>query len=141
MKYDLICIKYVIYIYKNKMEHNGYYKCEFCGNIVQLVYNWWWDLYCCWAKMDLLIWKTQDSLKEKHLPVVVNNWDSLEVQVGSELHPMEENHYIQWIEIRYENYIQRHYLYPWNLPKASFVLKSGKYEIYEYCNIHWLWKL
>lgn len=116
------------------------YKCAICGNIVELFINGGGPLACCGAPMQLLEENTVDASQEKHLPVIVRNGGEVTVKVGSVAHPMEENHYIQWIEVIDGNKVSRKMLKPGEAPEATFCVKSDKVIAREYCNLHGQWK-
>lgn len=117
------------------------YKCEVCGNIVEVLHSGKGELNCCGKPMTLQVENTVDASREKHLPVVEDTGEGLKVKVGSIPHPMEEKHYIEWIEIISENKIQRTFLSPGNPPEALFnSMNKENLTAREYCNIHGLWK-
>lgn len=98
-------------------------------------------LICCGEEMTELKANTTDGASEKHVPVISLNGDKVTVCVGSAPHPMEAEHYIQWIEIETDKGVQRKYLKPGEEPKAAFSLSNEKLlAVYEYCNKHGLWK-
>lgn len=116
--------------------------CKHCGNIVEVVKETGVPIMCCGEKMMELKANTSDGVVEKHVPEVDINGDKVLVTVGSTLHPMVENHYIQWIYLKTNKGVQRKYLFPADEPKAEFILADGETvsEVYEYCNLHGLWK-
>ena len=116
------------------------YKCELCGNIVEVLTSGAGALSCCGNNMVLLIENTTDAAVEKHLPVAEKQTDGWMVQVGSTLHPMSEDHFIEWIEMLTEDKIYRVHLKPGNEPKACFPAVEGNVEFRAYCNLHGLWK-
>lgn len=116
------------------------YRCEICGNIVEVLHPGKGELVCCGQPMKLLEEKRGEEGKEKHLPVVKKTEQGIKVKVGSVPHPMEEKHYIEWIEIQSEEEICRQFLSPGNLSEATFPLKVEKVSARGYCNIHGLWK-
>lgn len=116
------------------------YKCEICGNIVEVLHPGKGQLVCCGQPMILLEEKTEDVGKEKHVPVIEETEAGMKVKVGAVPHPMEEKHYIEWIEVITENGIMRRFLNPGEAPEADFVKPAGKVEARGYCNIHGLWK-
>jgi len=116
------------------------YKCSICGNIVEVLYAGGGTLVCCGKPMELLIEKTQDQGMEKHVPVIEKTEDGIKVKVGSVEHPMEENHYIQWIELIADGISFRKFLKPGDKPEAEFKVKTENLEAREYCNLHGLWK-
>jgi superoxide reductase len=116
------------------------YKCDICGNIVEVVHASRGDLVCCHKPMTLMKENTVDAAKEKHVPVVEKLADGYKVTVGSVAHPMEEKHYIEWIEILADGQLYRKWLKPGEVPEAVFVTDADEVEVREYCNLHGLWK-
>ncbi|MFO7929295.1 MAG: desulfoferrodoxin [Candidatus Humimicrobiaceae bacterium] len=116
------------------------YKCEVCGNIVELVHGGKGELVCCGEPMKHSKENTVDAGKEKHVPVTEKEGNMVKVKVGSVAHPMEEDHYIEWIEIIDGNKAYRTFLSPGQSPEAEFYLDSDSFVVREYCNIHGLWK-
>ncbi len=117
------------------------YKCEVCGNIVEVLYAGKGELVCCGKPMQLLSAKTQEEEgKEKHVPVIEKAEKGIKVRVGSVLHPMEENHFIEWIEIIADGRVCRKFLEPGSVPEAEFEVTANNIEAKEYCSIHGLWK-
>ena len=116
------------------------YKCNICGNIVEVLHAGAGQLVCCGQPMELMKEKTQDIGQEKHVPVIEKTQTGIKVKVGSVPHPMEEKHFIEWIEIIADGRICRKFLRPGNKPEAEFEIKAQKIEAREYCNIHGLWK-
>jgi superoxide reductase len=116
------------------------YKCEACGNIVEVLHGGGGELVCCGAPMVLFTENTVDAAKEKHVPVVEKADQGIKVKVGSVPHPMEEKHYIEWVEVISEGKVCREYLKPGDEPEALFNLQGGDVTAREYCNIHGLWK-
>ncbi len=116
------------------------YKCDICGNIVEVLHNGPGELVCCGQPMRLIKENTVDAAKEKHVPVIERNGDMVTVKVGSVAHPMEEKHYIEWIELLADGRIYRKHLKPGDKPEASFICKAEKLVAREYCNLHGLWK-
>jgi superoxide reductase len=118
------------------------YKCSVCGNMVEVVFAGAGELVCCGKPMELMIENSVDASLEKHVPVFKQESDILTVKVGSMPHPMEESHYIEWIEvIDEEGKVSRKFLKPGESPEADFCIKTkGKLTVREYCNIHGLWK-
>ncbi len=116
------------------------YKCGVCGNIVEMLFAGGGELVCCGQPMNLLVENTVDAAKEKHVPVIEKTADGFKVKVGAVAHPMEEKHYIQWIELLADgkSYIQ--FLAPGQAPEATFCIKADKVTAREYCNLHGLWK-
>ena len=141
------------------------YKCNVCGNIVEVLHVGGGQLVCCGKPMELLQEKTQDVGLEKHVPVIEKTpipsaspyhrpWratgqvggatgpaaNGVKVKVGSIPHPMEEKHYIEWIEIIADAKYCQKFLKPGDKPEAEFEVKAEKITAREYCNIHGLWK-
>ena len=116
------------------------YKCEACGNIVEVIHGGGGELVCCGEAMQLLVENTVDAAKEKHVPVIEQIDGGVKVKVGDVAHPMEENHYIEWIEIIDGDKADRQFLNPGEAPEAVFKSASGNVTAREYCNLHGLWK-
>lgn len=116
------------------------YKCEICGNIVEVLHEGGGELVCCGQPMKLQEEKTEEQGKEKHLPVIEKTDKGIKVKVGAITHPMEENHYIEWIEVLADGRVYRKFLSPGDSPEADFFITSEKIETREYCSIHGLWK-
>ncbi|MBN1153377.1 desulfoferrodoxin [candidate division KSB1 bacterium] len=121
-------------------EVNQIYKCDICGNIVEVLIAGKGQLVCCGEPMKLLTENTVDAATEKHVPVIEKSDDSITVKVGSVAHPMEEKHYIQFIELFADGKIYRHYLKPGQNPQVTFPVRAKEVSAREYCNIHGLWK-
>lgn len=118
-----------------------FYRCKKCGKIIEIVNGGAPETVCCGEAMTELKANTTDAATEKHLPVIEINGDKVTVSVGSAVHPMESDHYIQWIAIETDKGIQRKALNPGEEPKAVFALAEEKLlAAYEYCNKHGLWK-
>ena len=115
------------------------YKCEVCGNMVEMVHTGAGELVCCGQPMKQFTENTVDAAKEKHVPVKEAADGGLKVKVGSVAHPMEEKHYIEWIEIIQGDKAYRHFLKPGEAPEAVFPVE-GEWTAREYCNLHGLWK-
>lgn len=116
------------------------YKCNACGNIVEVVHAGGGDLVCCGEPMKLFTENTVDAAKEKHVPVIEKTADGYKVKVGSVAHPMEEKHWIEWIELVADGKVYRQQLAPGGVPEATFCIKADKVAAREYCNLHGLWK-
>ncbi|MBN1792212.1 desulfoferrodoxin [Candidatus Woesearchaeota archaeon] len=122
-------------------ERGSVYKCNVCGNIIEVLFNGGGELVCCGEPMHLLEENTVDASKEKHVPVIEKAADGVLVKVGSVEHPMEEKHYIEWIELEADGVIFRKFLKPGDKPEVLFPLKGAeKLTAREYCNLHGLWK-
>jgi len=116
------------------------YKCEVCGNIVEVLHSGKGELVCCGQPMKLFKENTVDASKEKHVPVVEKTADGFKVKVGSVAHPMEEKHYIEWVELIADEKVYRQFLKPGDVPEAFFKIEAKQVTAREYCNIHGLWK-
>ena len=116
------------------------YKCEKCGNIVEMLHGGPGELICCGEPMELYVENTVDAAKEKHVPVIQNGSSGLTVKVGSVVHPMEEKHYIEWIQVIADSRSHRKFLNPGDAPEATFCIKAETIIAREYCNLHGLWK-
>jgi superoxide reductase len=116
------------------------YKCEVCGNIVEMLHEGAGELVCCNEPMKLFEENTVDAAKEKHVPVMEKTAEGTKVKVGSVAHPMEEKHYIEWIEIIADGKAYRQFLNPGDAPEATFNIEAGNVTVREYCNVHGLWK-
>lgn len=116
------------------------YKCDTCGNIIEVLVGGAGELVCCGKPMVRLVENTVDAAKEKHVPVVEKVPGGVKVSVGSVAHPMEEKHYIMWIEIIADGKAYRQFLNPGDAPEATFNVEAADITAREYCNIHGLWK-
>lgn len=116
------------------------YKCNICGNIVEVLYAGGGTLVCCGQPMQLLEENTVDASLEKHVPVIEKIANGIKVKVGSIEHPMEEKHYIMWIEIIADDKTYKKFLKPGDKPEAEFEVKASDITAREYCNLHGLWK-
>jgi len=119
---------------------NEIYKCEICGNIVEVLNSGGGQLVCCGQPMILLKEKNKEELKEKHIPVIKSNEKGVEVTVGEIPHPMEEKHFIEWVEISTEKGYSKKFLSPGEKPNALFLTKAKNLKARAYCNIHGLWE-
>jgi superoxide reductase len=116
------------------------YKCEKCGNIIEVLHAGVGQLVCCGQPMKLFQENTVDAAKEKHVPVIEKTTSGITVKVGSVAHPMEEKHYIEWIEIVADGKAYRQFLKPDDAPEATFAIMATNIIAREYCNLHGLWK-
>jgi superoxide reductase len=116
------------------------YKCEVCGNIVEVLHGGVGELVCCGKPMVLQSENTVDAAKEKHVPVIERVAGGYLVKVGSVAHPMEEKHYIEWIELIADGKAYRQFLEPGQAPEATFNVEAASVTAREYCNLHGLWK-
>jgi len=120
--------------------HKQVYRCNVCGNIVEVLPAGKGELGCCGQPMELLQEKIADICLEKHVPVVETTDSGIKVKVGDVPHPMEEKHYIEWIEVITNGNGYRKFLKPGDKPEAEFEIGPQKVAAREYCNIHGLWK-
>lgn len=121
-------------------KHLEIYACEACGNITEVVHPGEGELVCCGAPMKLLEEGTTDAAKEKHVPIVEKTENGYMVKVGSVAHPMEEKHYIEWIELVADGVSYTKFLKPGQTPEAEFCIKAENVVAREYCNLHGHWK-
>jgi superoxide reductase len=121
-------------------ERLDVYKCDICGNIVEVLHAGAGELVCCGQAMNLLVENTEDAAQEKHVPVVETTADGVKVKVGSVAHPMDEKHYIEWIEIIADGKSYKQFLNPGEAPEATFNVKAQDITAREYCNLHGHWK-
>ncbi len=122
-------------------KFRGIYKCEICGNIVEVLHEGVGALVCCDEEMKFQEEKIQDSKIEKHVPFIEKTENGIIVKVGqNQEHPMEEKHYIEWIQIFADGIAYRQFLKPGDKPQALFEINADKINAREYCNIHGLWK-
>jgi superoxide reductase len=122
---------------------NQVYKCEICGNIMEVVHEGAGQLVCCGQPMKLLEENKVDAAIEKHVPVIEKTKKGIKVKVGSVPHPMLPEHYIEWIEIIADGKIYKKFLRPGDSPEAEFCIEAAvtsKIEARELCNLHGLWK-
>ncbi len=116
------------------------YKCEICGNMVEMVHEGGGTLVCCGQDMTLMSENSTDAAQEKHVPVVEKTDKGYKVKVGSAAHPMEDKHYIEWIELVAGDVSQRLFLKPGDAPEASFCTDAPEVTARAYCNLHGLWR-
>ena len=116
------------------------YKCGVCGNIIEVLHAGKGNLVCCGKPMNLLVENTVDAAKEKHVPVIEKIDGGVKVKVGAVAHPMEEKHWIEWVEIIADGKTYRQYLNSGEAPEAIFNVEAEQITAREYCNIHGLWK-
>lgn len=121
-------------------ERQQVYKCQVCGIIAEVLDGGEGELVCCDQPMQLLVENTVDAAKEKHVPVVEAAEGGVKVKVGSTAHPMEEKHYIEWIEVIADGRVYRQFLKPGDAPEAFFPVEAAGIVAREYCNLHGLWK-
>ena len=116
------------------------YKCMVCGNIVEVLHGGQGELVCCGRPMTKLVAKTADEGKEKHVPVIEKTETGIKVKVGSVAHPMEDNHFIEWVEILADGKAYRQFLDPGQAPEAVFAVQAEDVTAREHCNKHGLWE-
>lgn len=116
------------------------YKCKVCGNIIEVMTGGAGALVCCGQEMIIMSENTVDAAQEKHVPVVTKVTGGYEVRVGSVAHPMEEKHWIEWIELNAGGISYKEFLKPGQEPKAFFPVTADNVSVREYCNLHGLWK-
>lgn len=118
----------------------AFLKCMQCNNIVTAIENGGGSLSCCGEPMHVLVAGEIEAAQEKHIPVCKVSENKLTVEVGEVLHPMIEEHYIQWIAVDSGDHLQIKKLSPGQAPIAEFSIEDGDITVYEYCNLHGLWK-
>lgn len=116
------------------------YKCEMCGNIVEVLHGGKGELTCCGNAMTLMVENTVDAAKEKHVPVIEKIDGGVKVKVGEVSHPMEEKHHIEWIEIIADGKAYHQFLSPGDVPEAVFNVAADQIIARAYCNLHGHWK-
>ena len=116
------------------------YKCNVCGNMVESIRGGAGTLVCCNQPMELLSENTTDAATEKHVPVIERVEGGIKVRVGSVAHPMQEDHWIEWIEVIVDGKAYRQFLCPGEAPEAFFPVEGEKIVAREFCNLHGLWK-
>jgi superoxide reductase len=116
------------------------YKCTLCGNMVEVIHQGEGELVCCGQPMNLLMENSVDAAQEKHVPVVEKIDGGFKVTVGSVAHPMEEKHFIEWIELIADGKAYRQFLNPGDAPEAVFEINAESVIAREHCNLHGLWK-
>ena len=121
-------------------EKNQVYRCSVCGNIVEVLHVGGGILVCCGKEMELLDGNTVDASLEKHVPVIEKTATGYKVTIGSVMHPMEEAHFIEWIEIIADGISYKQFLRPGDQPVAEFTTNAATITAKEYCNLHGLWK-
>jgi len=117
------------------------YKCQICGIITEILHEGEDEMVCCNQPMTLMQEKTaEEGLTEKHLPVVEKSEKGILVKIGSVPHPMEETHWIEWVEIQTASgKIMKKFLKPSDTPEVEFDTGEKVIAAREYCNLHGLW--
>jgi len=121
-------------------ERMQVYRCEVCGNIVSILHPGAGELVCCQQPMKLLEENRTDAATEKHVPVISRESQGVRVKVGDVPHPMEPQHFIEWIELTAGGTTYRRFLEPGAAPEALFPPLEGELHAREYCNLHGLWR-
>ena len=116
------------------------YKCEVCGNMVEVVHTGAGELVCCNQPMKLMAENTVEAAQEKHVPVIEKTAEGFKVTVGSVSHPMEEKHYIEWVQLIAGEEICLQFLHPGDKPEVFFKIDAKTAFARAYCNLHGLWK-
>ena len=123
------------------MKNVKFYICPHCGNIIEMVNDAGVKPFCCGQKMQELVPGSVDASHEKHVPDVKVSEGVVEVNVGSVNHPMEEVHWIEWVQLITDKGSYRKWLNPGEAPNVKFLLDEEKpLAVYAYCNLHGLWK-
>ncbi len=123
------------------IERGQIYRCNVCGNIVEVVHVGGGTLKCCEKEMELLDDTPKEAGAEKHIPIIEKTDKGVKVKVGSLQHPMEEKHFIEWISITTDGQVYRKFLKPGDAPEAEFEIGfTGDIKAREYCTVHGLWK-
>lgn len=115
------------------------FKCEICGNIVEVLHAGVGQLVCCNRPMTIIKENTEDAALEKHVPIIERTGDGILVKVGSVAHPMEDGHYIEWIQLIADGKAYREFLSSNQEPQAFFKIDADTVTAYAYCNLHGLW--
>ncbi len=116
------------------------YKCEICGHVIMVMHKGMGQFVCCNQPMTHLVENTVDAAREKHVPVMEKAGDAHKIKVGSVAHPMEEKHYIEWIQLIADDKLCTVFLEPGGMPEISFNVQAKNVTPREYCNLHGLWK-
>ncbi len=116
------------------------YKCPVCGNIVEVLHTGEGELVCCGQPMELMTAKNNDEGQEKHVPVIEKTDQGIKITVGSVEHPMEDQHYIEWIELIADGRSYKQFLTPQDKAQAEFNIRAEQITARAYCNLHGLWQ-
>ena len=122
------------------MKRGDLYRCKKCSNMLQVVREGGRDLLCCGEKMIMLNELDKDGAQEKHLPLIEVEGDRLKVSIGSTLHPMQEEHHIEWVELVAGDNYCRKYFTVGEEARRYFTRPKGKFTVRAFCNLHGLWK-
>jgi superoxide reductase len=121
-------------------QRSQIYQCGVCGNTVEVVRASTGTLVCCGVPMAQLVENTTDAAREKHVPVIEKVEGGVRVKVGSVTHPMQADHFIEWIELIADGTSHRRFLKPGDAPEAVFAVEADQVTAREICNLHGLWK-
>jgi len=122
-------------------EKNQIFKCEICGNMVEAVHTGVGELTCCQQPMVEIVENVEEGVAtEKHLPVVKKEGDFVFITIGEIKHPMEEEHFIEWVEVISGPTVHRRYLQPGGEPETKFICRQNSFTVRAYCNLHGLWQ-
>jgi superoxide reductase len=116
------------------------YKCNVCGNIVEVMHVGGGPLVCCGEPMEFLTENSKEASLEKHVPVIEKIATGFKIKVGSMPHPMEDAHYIEWIEVQADGKDYHTFIEPSDAPEAEFCIQAESVSARIYCNLHGLWK-
>ena len=117
-----------------------FYRCKHCGNIIVKIEDYNVPVFCCGEKMELIPVGISDASQEKHVPQVSFHNNEMEIQVGSLLHPMTEEHHISWIYLEMEHGGMIYYFHDLEEAKVKLLVQEKVNFVYAYCNLHGLWK-
>ena len=121
-------------------KQNQVYKCEVCGNIVEMLHEGIGELVCCGQPMNLQEENTVDAAKEKHVPVIEKTENGFKIKIGEVPHPMEDDHFIEWIEVIADGKVYKKFLNPGDAPEVAFCIDTKEITARAYCNLHGLWQ-
>ena len=121
------------------LERGQIFRCNTCGNMFELILVGGGSPTCCGSDLELLSDDPKDVGAEKHIPIIEKTDSGVKVKVGKVPHPMEEKHYIEWVEITQDGKAYRQFLKPGEAPQAVFPVQ-GEWTAREYCNLHGLWQ-
>ena len=116
------------------------FRCNVCGQMTSVVRGGGGRLACCNQPMEALGENVTDAAQEKHVPVIDKIEGGYKVTVGSVAHPMTDDHYIEWIELRAGDRVARQFLSPGDAPEATFTIDADDVTARAHCNLHGLWK-
>jgi len=126
------------------VEKKEIYFCSICGNVIEVLHGGSNSLVCCGKPMKFMLENSEgeyaEKHAEKHAPIIEKDEEGVKVKVGVVEHPMEENHYIEWIEISTDKGESKKFLYPGEKPEVVFPVKAKITQARMYCNVHGLWK-